>query len=110
MERSKTASYLGFARRAGKLTLGVFAAGTLKKGVFLLAAEKTVGENSRKEILKLQKRFGCPLVYVEGLGEMVGKSGCVLAAVRDRGFASAIAAAQGRAGREKGAKKACQGI
>lgn len=90
MERSKTASYLGFARRAGKLTLGVQAAATLKRGVYLLAADEDVAKNSRKEIEKLQKRLGCPLVYVGELGEMCGKAGCKLAAVRDEQFAGAI--------------------
>ncbi len=93
MERSKTASYLGFARRAGKLTLGVNGAGTLKKGVYLLVADESVQKNSRKEIEKLQNKFSCPLLFVSGLGEMVGKAGCKLAAVRDEGFAKAILAA-----------------
>ncbi len=90
MERSKTASYLGFARRAGKLTLGVQAAGTVKKGVFLLVADETVAKNNRKEIEKLQKKFACPLLYVHGLGDMTGKSACKLAAVRDEHLAAAI--------------------
>lgn len=90
MERSKTASYLGFARRCGKLTTGVNGVGTLKKGVFLLVADCSVAKNSKKEIEKLQKRFSCPLVYVDSLGEMVGKDVCMLVAVRDEGLANAI--------------------
>lgn len=95
MERSRTASYLGFARRAGKLTLGVFAAGMLKKGVYLLVADNLAGKNSRKEIENLRQKLGCPLLFTDGLGEMVGKPGCVLAAVRDQKFASAIMTAEG---------------
>lgn len=90
MERSKTASYLGFARRAGKLTLGVQAAATVKKGVFLLVADVTAAKNSLKEIEKLQKRFGCPLVFTEDLGGMTGKASCKLAALRDEHLAAAI--------------------
>lgn len=90
MERSKTASYLGFARRCGKLTLGVGGVGTLKRGVFLLVADSSVAKNSKKEIEKLQKKFACPLLYTENLGEMVGKEICMLAAVRDEGLANAI--------------------
>ncbi len=90
MERSKTASYLGFARRAGKLTLGVQAAGTVKKGVYLLVADQTVAKNSLKEIGKLQRRFGCPLLFVQDLEGMTGKSACKLAAVRDEHLAAAI--------------------
>lgn len=91
MERSKTASYLGFARRCGKLTLGVGGVGTLKRGVFLLVADGSVAKNSRKEIEKLQKKFSCPLLFVENLGDMVGKDDCKLAAVRDENLAKAIA-------------------
>ncbi len=90
MERSKIASYLGFARRAGKLTLGVQAAETVRRGVFLLVADGSVAANSRKTIEKLQRRFGCPLVFVEGLGDMTGKAFCKLAAVRDEHLAAAI--------------------
>lgn len=94
MERSKTASYLGFARRAGKLTLGVNAAATLRKGVYLLVADETVAKNSRKEIEKLKTKFACPLIFVAGLGTVVGKEGCKLAAVRDQGLAKAVLGAQ----------------
>jgi len=90
LERSKTASYLGFARRSGKLTLGVGGAQTLKRNVYLLVADSSVAKNSKKEIEKLQVRFSCPLLYAENLGEMVGKEGCKLAAVRDEGLADAI--------------------
>ncbi len=89
MPRSKTASYLGFARRAGKLTLGINGTAAAKK-VFLLVADEGASENSKKEIQKLRARFGCPLVWVEDLGSMAGKEGCRLAAVRDEGLAEAI--------------------
>ena len=48
MERSKTESYLGFARRAGKLTLGINGTAASKK-VFLLVADEGASENSKKE-------------------------------------------------------------
>ena len=87
--RSKIASYLGLARRAGKLTLGVNAAATVKH-CDLLVADRAIGPNSRKEAEKLQKKLGCPLIFVEELGEAVGKSGCMLAAVREEHLAKAI--------------------
>lgn len=98
MERSKTASYLGFARRAGKLTLGVQAAETLKKGVYLLVADESVAPNNRKAIEKLRKKFACPLLFVRGLGEMTGKPNCKLAAVREEHLARAIAEQNGTEG------------
>ena len=90
MQRSKIETYLGFARRAGKLMLGVQAAGTVKRDVYLLVADESVAKNNRKEIEKLQKKFACPLVYVSELEEMTGKAACKLAVVRDEHFAQAI--------------------
>ena len=90
MQRSKTATYLGFARRAGKLTLGVQAAGTVRWGVYLLVADESVAPNNRKEIEKLTRKFSCPLIFVSGLEEMTGKANCKLAAVRDQHLAEAI--------------------
>ena len=94
MKKSKAASYLGFARRAGKLTLGVNSASFLKGGVYLLAVDEETQKNSLKEIEKMQKRFACPLLYFKELGTLVGKEGCRLAAVRDEGLANAILAAE----------------
>lgn len=90
MERSKTETYLGFAKRAGKLTLGVQAAATAKRGAYLLVADESVAPNNRKEIEKLQRKFGCPLVFVKNLEDMTGKSQCKLALVRDKNLADAI--------------------
>ncbi len=87
--RSKTESYLGFCKRAGKLTLGINGTAAQKK-VCLLVADEGASENSKKEIQKLKARFSCPLIFVEDLGGMVGKEGCRLAAVRDKGLAAAI--------------------
>lgn len=90
MQTDKVRSYLGFARRAGKLTLGVNASATLKKGVYLLLADKTAAKNSQKEILKLQQKLSCPLLYCEDLEGLTGKAGCKLAAVREEHLAAAI--------------------
>lgn len=90
MEESKIAAYFGFAKRAGKLTLGVNAAETLKKSVYLLAADVRTEKNSRKIIEKLQSKFSCPLVYFEDLEKLVGRAGCRLAAVREVNLAKAI--------------------
>ena len=87
--QSKVASYLGLARRAGKLTLGVNALMTVKK-CFLIAADPAASENSKKEIQKQQRRLHCPLVFLENLGEAAGKSGCMAAAVREEHLAAAI--------------------
>lgn len=89
MERSKLVSYFGFAKRAGKLTTGVNGISCLK-ACELLALDMGAAENTKKEAKKLQRRFSCPLVTVEDLGELVNREGCKLAAVRDKSLAGAI--------------------
>ncbi len=90
MQKSKVETYLGFCLRAGKLTMGVNAVETVKKGVFLLVMEEDTAVNSRKAIEKLRNKFNCPLVAVTGLESFVGKPNCKLAAVRDKSLAEAI--------------------
>lgn len=90
METGKIKTYLGFARRAGKLVLGVHAAGTVRRKVFLLVADESVAFNNRKEIEKLQRKFSCPLIFVSGLEEMTGKALCKLAAVLDEHLSDGI--------------------
>ncbi len=96
MLKSKVHAYLGFCLRAGKLTCGVNAVATLKKGVFLLIMDGGTAKNSRKEIAKLHVKLGCPLVVAEGLEELVGKANCKLAAVRDKSLAEAILCEAGK--------------
>ena len=96
MQRSKIETYLGFARRAGKLTLGVQAAGTVKKDAYLLVADESVAPNNRKEIEKLQRKFSCPLVFTKGLEDMTGKANCKLVLVRDEHLAAAILEAENK--------------
>ena len=93
MQTDKVRSYLGFARRAGKLTLGVNGAATLKKGVFLLLADHSAAKNTQKEILKLQQKLSCPLLFTDDLEGLTGKAGCKLVAVREEHLAQAIARA-----------------
>ncbi len=86
---NKALSYLGLCRRAGKLTLGLNALGTVKR-CYLIAVDPAASENSKKEIKKQQARLHCPLVLLEGLGEAVGKPGCMVAAVAEEHLAAAI--------------------
>ncbi len=98
--RNKLAAYFGFAKRAGKLTLGVNAAAALKR-CDLLVADAAVGKNSRKEIEKIAARLSCPLVFCEDLGELVARQGCVLAAVREENLAKAVFGLLGGEARNK---------
>ena len=100
-QQSKIKAYLGFALRAGKLTLGVQAGEALRKNVYLLVADTSVAPNNRKKIEKLQRKFSCPLVYVEGLEEMTGKANCKLALVREKNLAGAILAEERKEEKEQ---------
>ena len=86
-------TYLGFARRAGKLTLGVNAVSTLKGGVYLLVADIAASENTKKEIEKLARKLSVPVVWTEDLETLAGKEHCKLAALREEHLAEAILAA-----------------
>ena len=90
LQTEKIEAYLGFARRAGKLTLGVNAIGTLKRGVHLLLLDGSMAQNSRKEMMKYGAQFACPLLEAKDLGVLVKKQGCKAAAVRDISLAKAI--------------------
>ncbi len=93
MAESKLKTYLGFARRAGKLALGVNAAAACKGGVYLLVADGSASENTKKEIGKLAKRFSCPVLVTEDLETLTGKECCKLAAVREENLARAMISA-----------------
>lgn len=86
----KVGAYLGFARRAGKLVLGVNAIKAVKGRVYLLAVSESAAPNTLKEIEGLKRRFSCPAVTVEDLEGLVGKPNCKLAAVREEHLAAAI--------------------
>lgn len=92
MAQTKIAAYLGLARRAGKLTLGVNAVAALRGGVYLLVSDEDASENTKHEIQKLKRKLGCPCVEISALGQAVGKEPCRLAAVREEHLAAAIAA------------------
>ena len=87
---SKLGAYLGFCKRAGRLSLGVNAAAAARGRVYLLVADRSASPNTQKEIQKLAARFSCPVVWTEGLEGLVHKAACKLAAVREEHLAAAI--------------------
>ena len=89
--QSKLGTYLNFCRRAGKLTRGVNAAMAVRGRVYLLVADPSATENTKKEIAKLADRFACPVVWAEDLASLVHKEACKLAAVQEEHLAAAIA-------------------
>ena len=91
----KIISYLGFAKKAGKLLTGVntctFA---ISKGkVTLVILSEDISENSEKKIMKEIRKYKVQYVKYgnsEDLSRAVGSSGRNVFAVCDKGFAEVI--------------------
>ena len=98
MNAAKIESYLGFALRAGKVTLGLNSIEALKKGVYCMLLDAGAQKNSQKQARKLRERLRCPLVIVEDLGTLVKREGCKVVAVRDQSLAGAIVHEAGEQG------------
>lgn len=96
MDRKKTLSYLGFARKAGKLVTGM---GTceiqLKKGqVHLLLLAEDMAAGSMEKAVALARRYGVPYEVIgtsEQLSQITGTSGRYVFGVTDAHFAGVIA-------------------
>ena len=95
MVKSKVETYLGFCLRARKISFGVDEIESLRKGVFLLMADGTLGESSLKRIKKAQERIGCPLILTQKdvLGALLYKPAVKAVAVKDKNLALAIVSA-----------------
>jgi hypothetical protein len=95
LENDKIEAYLGFCLRSKKITLGVDGMEKLKKGVYLLMADKSLSENSLKKLTKFQAQFACPLIIAQGrsLGELLHRPSVKAAAIQDKNLAAAIVSA-----------------
>ena len=90
MDVKKIESYLGFALRAGKVTLGLNSVETLNKGVFCMLLDEDAQKNSQKQARKLREKLACPLIVIKDLGALVKREGIKVAAVKDFSLAGAI--------------------
>ena len=89
---AKIVTYLGFAIRSGKAVFGVDDIETLKKRAYLIVADESLGESSKKSVQKSKERFVCPLLYTSAgvLGEYLHKPAVKAVAIRDENLALAI--------------------
>ena len=93
MARNKIESYLGFCIRARKIAMGSGTIDMLKNGIYLVIVCSTCSQNCFKLALKYKKRFCCPLIVCKcGLENSLHKSGCKIAAIKDKNLAEAIIA------------------
>lgn len=91
----KVISYLGLARRAGKLRSGLNTCTfEMSKGrARLVILAEDISENARKKIMKEIRRYGVPCITCgtsEELSHAVGEQGRSVFAICDRGFAEAV--------------------
>ena len=79
---------LGFAQKAGKLASGEFAAErALKRGeAKLVVLDETASENTLKKWRSACAYRDVPLITAAGIGQAIGKTGRLVAAVTDEGF------------------------
>lgn len=89
--KTKAETFIGFVMRAKKFRIGANACATLKK-VYLIIVCGTASENTKKEALKLSKRFACPLIEARGktLDEMTHRENVKVMAIEDRALSKAI--------------------
>lgn len=90
--RDKIYTYIGFAVKAGKVRLGVNAIGTIKNTIPLMLLCDTASENTKKDAVKLAKKYGSKIVVSkeDKLEDLFYKENCKLAAVLDESLAKAI--------------------
>ena len=92
LEKSKIETYLGFCVRARKIAFGADDIETLKKGVFLIVCDQSIGPNTFKTIEKAREKFSCPLLITQqgSLGALLHKPAVKAVAIKDEHLASAI--------------------
>lgn len=88
----KLRSALGFARKAGKVASGEFAAGkALKSGRAKLAViDESASDNAKKHWMDITGSAGVPLVFAEDVGGAIGRDAHMVACITDSGFAEMI--------------------
>lgn len=93
--RKKTDSYLGFARRAGRLVTGAGTCETLapKGKLKLMIIAEDISEDTRRKMenLALKNGISCRIYgNADHLSHITGTSGRSVFGITDKGFAEAI--------------------
>ena len=89
--KSKVATFIGFAIRKGSYKIGVNAIFTLKKANLLILC-KSAGRDTTRQALKLSKRFNCKLIRTksEPLSTFTFRENAKLMAITDGALSVAI--------------------
>ncbi len=89
--KSKAATFIGFAIRKGSYKIGVNAIFTLKKANLLILC-KSAGSDTTRHAIKLSKRFNCKLLKTEEvlLSTLTFRENAKLMAITDSALSVAI--------------------
>ncbi|MBR5900246.1 MAG: hypothetical protein IKZ38_02490 [Clostridia bacterium] len=90
-EKTKSATFIGFAVRSGNYRIGGNSLATIK-GAYLIIVCKSASENTVKLAKKYSSKFHCPLLktVTNTLEELTFKSNAKVMAILDRSLAKAI--------------------
>lgn len=88
--KSKAETYIGFAIRKGSYKIGVNAINTVKRAELLIICN-TAGNDTKRQSVKLAKRFSCKILKIlRPLSEVVFRDNAKLMAITDKALAQAI--------------------
>ena len=90
--KEKIFSYLGFAKKAGKIKAGVNAVASLRGRIPLLMLCDSASPNTKKDARTLAGKYRSALVLSKTftIEELIGKENCKVVAVCDERLANAI--------------------
>lgn len=86
---TKIKTYVGFARKAGKVVMGVDNIVVLKRPVLVLYS-KELAENSVKKLEKASQTTGHTLIALEPTTDLGLPDGCKAIGVKEKNLADAI--------------------
>lgn len=86
---TKIKTYVGFARKAGKVVMGVDNILALKRPVLVLYY-KELAENSVKKLLKSAQTIGHTVIPIEPTTDLGLPDGCKAIGVKEKNLADAI--------------------
>lgn len=90
MANSKVITYLGFAYKAGKATLGTDRIEMLKRAPEFVLVDRSLSENSKSKMRSVAERFKISVYETDGLGELLHRPACKAVAVSEKNLAEAL--------------------
>lgn len=90
-QKSKVATFIGFAIRAGTCKMGLNACATLKKANLMLVCCST-GKSTVEKAISLAKKLNCPVLITKNklLDSFTHKENSKVMAITDKALAKAI--------------------